>query len=211
MSKNFWDKIAGFYDFAESFNSKVYKEMTALAAGFVPQDAAVLDVAAGTGQLSFAAAEKAKEVVCTDLSLSMLENARKKAKRRNVTNILFEVRDIMKLTDRDNTYDVVIAGNVLHLLDEPQAAVKELYRVLKPGGRLLLPTFMLGGRKRTLVEIYRLLGFTPAGDYTEETYRKMLEAADCGAVKTKMINGKIPCCFAVMKKTAADFERGITP
>ena len=201
MSKNFWDRIAGLYDFAQSFNGKVYRKMTALIKSHVPQNGMVLDVAAGTGQLSFAAAERAKKVVCTDLSLKMLEKAERKAKRRKTANICFEVRDVMKLTDGDETYDAVIAGNVLHLLDDPQGAVKELCRVTKPGGVLILPTFMLGEGKQALVGIYKRLGFSPACNYTPEAYKKMLEACSCGKVKVEVIDGKIPCCFAVITKT----------
>ena len=138
---DFWDKISDLYDAAEAINSSVYNEMTATVERMVPEGAKVLDCAAGTGELSFAAAKNAESVVCTDLSRNMLKTAQRKARALGVDNITFAERNIFDLQDPDGTYDVVIAGNVLHLLTNPQGAVKEMYRVLKPGGRLAVITF----------------------------------------------------------------------
>lgn len=197
---DFWDSIAGLYDLAESLNKSVYHEMTALTARLVPRGARVLDCAAGTGELSLAAAKRAEIVVCTDLSQKMLNNAKRKADSSGVDNIEFDKRNIFDLQDKDNTYDVVIAGNVLHLLGNPQGAIKELYRVTKIGGRLLLPTFMTSGNNQMLIRLYKLIGFNPMSEYTPKAYREMLESSGCGSVKMKLIKGRIPCCYAVMTK-----------
>lgn len=197
---DFWDKIASFYDIAESINGKVYNEMLTMTQQLIPQGAKVLDTAAGTGQLSFAAAKKADEVICTDLSLPMLDEARKKAAKRGITNIRFEARNIFDLQDSNETYDIVMAGNVLHLLENPQGAVKELCRVTKKGGLIILPTFMTD-RKSVLIDLYKKLGFDPSKNYSPSSYRKMLEECGCGQVKAKLIHGMIPCCYAVIKKS----------
>ena len=139
---DFWDKIANFYDITQAINSKVYRKMLSITEALIPEGAKVLDTAAGTGQLSFAAAKKAEEVVCTDISEKMLENAQKKAESQGIANIRFEARNIFHLIDKDETYDVVMAGNVLHLLENPQGALQELYRVAKKGGLLILPTYV---------------------------------------------------------------------
>lgn len=197
---NFWDKIAGLYDIAESFNGKVYRKMTETAASLVPEGATVLDCAGGTGALSVAAAAKARKVLCTDYSEKMLFQAKKKASKRKLSNISFEKRDIYFLKDNSETYDVVIAGNVLHLLDNPQDAVKELYRVTKKGGKLLLPTFITGDTKLLSIKLYKLLGFSPTHEYTEKEYINMLKSCKCGSIKAKTIRGTVPCCFAVIEK-----------
>lgn len=198
---DFWDKISDFYDIAEGFNAQVYREMTETVRRLVPRGAAVLDCAAGTGELSLAAAEKAQSVVCTDLSLRMLANARRKAAARGLSNIAFEKRNIFDLKDADETYDVTIAGNVLHLLENPEGAVRELLRVTKKGGRVLLPTFMTAGRHNgILLKVYRRMGFDPVSSWTPAQYKQLLTDMDCGEVKMKLIRGMIPCAFAVIKK-----------
>lgn len=200
---NFWDKIAGVYDIAEAFNGKVYKKMTRTATRLTPEGATVLDCAAGTGELAFAAAAKAEFVICTDKSVKMLDKAEKKAAVKGIKNIRFEARDIYSLGDEDESFDTVIAGNVLHLLPDPQKAVRELYRVTKKGGRLLLPTFVMGEKglfSFLSIKLYKLIGFKPKKEYTAYEYVKMLKNCNAGRVKAKLIEGKIPCCFAVIYK-----------
>lgn len=194
----FWDKIAGIYDFAESLNPKSYKAMLEGVRQVVPKGANVLDCAAGTGELSIAAAEKAGHVFCTDMSLPMLERARKKSAKKGIKNISFGERDIFSLPDEDNTYDVAIAGNVLHLLEEPEKAVRELCRVTKQGGRVIVPTFM-AKNSSPLIKIYTLLGYKAFASYTAESYEKMLKNCDCGRVKVTEIHGLLPVAFGVIK------------
>ena len=194
----FWDRIAGIYDFAESFDSRAYKAMLEGIKKIVPEGANVLDCAAGTGELSIAAAEKAEHVLCTDMSLPMLDRAKKKSAKKGIKNISFEERDIFSLPDEDNTYDVSMAGNVLHLLEEPEKAVRELCRVTKQGGRVILPTFM-AKNSNPLIKIYTLLGYKAFACYTIESYEKMLNDCGCGRVKVTKISGLVPVAFGVIK------------
>lgn len=196
----FWDKIANVYDIAEAFNGKVYGKMTRLVTRLTPNGASVLDCAAGTGELSLAAAKKADSVICTDYSRKMIDRAEKKAAARGIKNITFEERDIYNLRDENESFNTVIAGNVLHLLSNPEKAVKELYRVTKNGGRLLIPTFVTGEKRLLSIKLYKLLGFKPEREYTANEYIKMLKGCEVGRIKGKLIDGKIPCCFAVIYK-----------
>ena len=140
MARNFWDRWAGLYDLAQRANSKVNREMVRAAAARIPAGADVLDCAAGTGTFSMAAAPRAARVLCTDLSLPMLDRARSKAEQLGLGNISFAPRDLLNLEDPDGTYGAVVAANVLHLLPEPGGAVRELWRVVRPGGVLLYST-----------------------------------------------------------------------
>ena len=197
---DFWDRFAGVYDLAESINGSVYTEMRDITRRLIPAGAKVLDCGAGAGELSLAASDNADSVLCTDLSKNMLKQAQRKARALGADNIEFAARNIFDLQDPDDTYDVVIAGNVLHLLPNPQGAVKEMYRVLKPGGKLLLPTFTNKNSARLLIGIYKKLGFDPAANYSPSEYKKMLEDCGLGRVRTKLIKGLVPCCYAVIEK-----------
>lgn len=196
---DFWDRFAGLYDIGQSVNGKVREEMARLVAELVPEGAKVLDAAAGTGVLTFESAKRASEVVCTDISLPMLAQARGKAERNGVTNVRFEARNIFHLEDENETYDVVMAGNVLHLLADPQGAVKELARVTKRGGLLILPTYT-NIRDSIAIKLYKKLGFRQEQDFDPASYREMLENCNVGRVKARLIKGMVPCCFAVIKK-----------
>ena len=200
---DFWSTFARFYDVSESLNGSVYREMVSITARLVPHGAAVLDCAAGTGELSLAAARKAERVVCTDCSGEMLNVARKKAKKRRFVNIEFERANVFHLDYADGEFDIVIAGNVLHLLDNPENAVRELSRVTKDGGKILLPTFMTRDKaaiSEVLLKAYKKLGFEPSAEYSPGEYVKMLKGCNVGEVKSKLIKGTVPCCYAVIVK-----------
>ena len=200
---DFWSTFARFYDVAEALHGGVYREMTETTARLVPHGSEVLDCAAGTGELSLAAARRAKRVVCTDYSGEMLNIARKKAKKRRFVNIEFERANIFHLDYADGEFDIVIAGNVLHLLNNPENAVRELCRVAKNGGKILLPTFMTRDKSaisETLLKAYKRLGFSPSTEYSPREYVEMLKGCNAGEVRSKLIKGTIPCCYAVIIK-----------
>ena len=189
----FWDRWARFYDLAERSNRAVNRAAAAR----------VLDCAAGTGEFSLAAAERAASVLCTDLSLPMLNQARKKAKKRGLSNIQFAQRDVTALSDPGGSFDVVIAANVLHLLPEPEKAVRELWRVTAPGGRLILPTYLqgqAGAAYGTMIKIYQGVGFHYEHAFTPETYQLFLERLALAPVALEVISGGVPEGVAVLEK-----------
>ena len=203
MSKSFWDRWARFYDLAERSNRRAYAGAAARAAELVPAGASVLDCAAGTGKFSLAAAGRAGSVLCTDQSEAMLDRARKKAAKLGLDNISFAARDVTALSDPDGAFDAVIAANVLHLLPQPELAVRELWRVTAPGGRLILPTFLqgkVGAAYVAMIKIYQGVGFHYEHAFTRETYREFLEGLGLGPVTVEVIEGKVPEGIGILEK-----------
>ena len=201
---SFWDRAAWLYDLVERSNQAVNQAAAARTAELVPVGARVLDCAAGTGEFSLAAATRAGTVLCTDLSLPMLERARKKAQKRGLTNISFARRDITALSDLDSSFDAVIAANVLHLLPEPEKAVRELWRVTSPGGQLILPTYLqgkVGVAYGTMIKIYQGVGFHYEHAFTPETYRMLLEGLELAPTILEVIPGRVPEGIALLTKT----------
>lgn len=95
----------------------------------------VLDVGAGTGFLSFILAEMGYEVVGVDVSRNMIDRAKEKAENKRL-KIDFRVDDAEKLSFEDNSFDAVVNRAVLWTLPDPEKAVREWKRVLKPDGKL---------------------------------------------------------------------------
>lgn len=211
----FWDRWARFYDLTQWTNRKANAAAAARTAARIPAGARVLDCAAGTGLFSLAAAERAGFVLCTDLSEAMLEQAKRKARRRGLTNLDFARRDLTALPDPENSFDAVIAANVLHLLPAPDKAVRELWRVTAPGGRLLLPTYLqgkTGAAYGAVIKIYQGVGFHYEHAFTPETYRTFLERLDLGRVTVEVIPGRLPVGLAVLQKPAGpDPQAGPVP
>lgn len=203
MGRTFWDRIAGLYDLAEAVNRRAVRGMAAEAARRVPSGSDLLECAAGTGEISLAAAPFARRVLCTDLSLPMLERARKKAAQRGLSNIEFAQRDLFRLPEPDGAFGAVCAANVLHLLDAPERAAAELWRVTAPGGVLLLPTFLMGEAgavMRFLISLYRLQGFRQKYLFTQESYRAFFERLGLPVSELAVIPGRLPVGLAVLRK-----------
>ncbi len=201
---SFWDRWARFYDLAQWSNRAVNAAAAARAAELIPRGARVLDCAAGTGEFSLAAAEKAESVLCTDLSLPMLERARKKARKRGLSNIRSARRDITALPDRDGSFGAVIAANVLHLMPRPEPVIRELWRVTAPGGRLILPTYLQGRAGTaygTMIKIYQGVGFHYEHAFTPESYRALLEGMELAPVALEVIPGRLPVGVALLEKS----------
>ena len=97
----------------------------------------VLDVGAGTGALSFLMLEKgAAKVTCGDISEYMLSQCRKKAAEKGYSEdrIDFRLLDAESLPFEDNSFDIVVTGMTLGLLPDQGQAIKEMARVVRPGG-----------------------------------------------------------------------------
>ena len=137
----FRDSVAGIYDiFANVINRSANRSLCEAVGKMIQSDDTVLECACGTGLLSGIIAGRCKQLVATDFSEKMLRRAEKKYGR--LGNVRFERADILHLNYPDESFDVVVAANVIHLLDAPQTALAEMNRVCRSGGRLIIPTYM---------------------------------------------------------------------
>ncbi|MBI4550518.1 MAG: methyltransferase domain-containing protein [Candidatus Omnitrophica bacterium] len=98
----------------------------------------VLDVACGTGALEhlLLSGHPGQKIQGADLSEGMLEQARRRLS--NFPNLRFEKADAAALPHGEGAFDVVVCANAFHLFADPASALREMRRVLKPGGRLVL-------------------------------------------------------------------------
>lgn len=99
----------------------------------------VLDIAAGAGEQSITTAKKVGAggyVLATDISSNILEFAKQMAQQAGMNNIEIKVMDGENLTVEDETFDAVISRVGLIYFPDQQKALKEMLRVLKPGGKV---------------------------------------------------------------------------
>ena len=198
----FWDNVAWVYDiFANGINRKANRALCKAVAQLIDPEDEALECACGTGLLSGVIANRCKSLVVTDFSVNMLKRAARKY--RSLPNITFEPCDIMQLPYPDARFTVVVAANVIHLLDSPEKALQELSRVCRPGGRIILPTYMnrtqsgkLGGTSRAI----KTAGADFKREFTPETYRAFLTNAGFPDAQYTHCEGKIPCEIAVLRK-----------
>jgi ubiquinone/menaquinone biosynthesis C-methylase UbiE len=96
----------------------------------------LLDVGCGTGAASRSAASVAASVVGIDLSLEMIRKAQQMAD--GFANVHFEIADSEHLPFEDGAFTAVLCSNSFHHYPDPARAVREMARVLAPGGRLVI-------------------------------------------------------------------------
>lgn len=132
-----WNRAAPYYDTLWETQLKPAHDLI-LSSVALQSGEWVLDVACGSGLVTFEAAHRVSshgKVTATDFSEAMLEIARDYAAEYNLSNISFQQMNAEKLDFPDNRFDAVLNALGLMYLTDPLLAVKEMYRVVKPGGR----------------------------------------------------------------------------
>ena len=198
----FWDNVAWVYDiFANIINRKANKALCAEVEKLIRPTDTVLECACGTGLLTGVIAPRCKSLVATDFSAKML--ARTAKKYGKYENIRFEQADILRLPYSDRQFDVVVAANVIHLLDQPQQALHELDRVCKPAGRLIIPTYMNQTDKGTTNSVSDVIGKAGADfkrEFTLDAYQQFFSDAGYTTASYVLCKGRIPCAVAILQK-----------
>lgn len=203
MSKRtIWDKVSPVYDaFEKLFNGDVFDGMSERAAEYIDPCDDVLECACGTGAISIRLAAKCRSLTATDMSSDMLRRCERKLK--NCYNVRFRKADITALKCPDGRFDKVVAGNVIHLLPDPAAAVNELLRVCRPGGKVIIPTYISLQRKNHSGLAGKLVGLAGVkfnNDFTLESYRQFFAELGYPDAEITVVNGNFSCAVAVLEK-----------
>ena len=198
----FWDNVAGVYDvFVNVINRRTHQKLKKIVTDLIEPDDTVLECACGTGLLSAVIAAKCRQLTATDFSRKMLKKAEKNC--RAFRNIIYDQADITALSYPDGSFDKVVAGNVIHLLDNPMTALYELNRVCKDGGMLIIPTYMnkdSNGKTSGFAGAVGKAGADFKREFTMESYRQFFLDAGYPDAKISLAEGRIPCAVAVMRK-----------
>jgi len=101
----------------------------------------VLDIGSGGGLDVFLAARKVGpkgKVIGLDMTEQMVEKARKNARKGNYNNVEFKLGEAENIPVKDNSVDLVMSNCVINLVPNKEKAYREIYRILKPGGRFVI-------------------------------------------------------------------------
>ena len=158
---------------------------TALAS--LKEGEVVLDLGSGGGFDCFLAANAVGEggrIIGVDMTAEMIEKARENAKKGNYHNVEFRLGEIENLPVADNSVDVVISNCVINLSPEKGRVFKEVYRALKPGGRLMISDIALLKELPDVIKgsVEAYVGCV-AGATTKQEYLATVEAAEFGEVE----------------------------
>jgi ubiquinone/menaquinone biosynthesis C-methylase UbiE len=190
---NVWNVFAPVYEFSMRSQKKIYDFLYAQIAE-VAKGKVVLELATGPGMIARHIAPVAKSVMATDFAPKMIETA---LKAKNPENLSFEVADATSLRFADNSFDVVVIANALHIIPNPEKALEEIRRVLKDGGLLIAPNFFFreDGKKNLWQKFLSLVGIRFAHEWTEKEYKAFLESNGWKIKMDRVIEGRIDLIY----------------
>ena len=198
--KDFWDKNAGRYDRFMRKDRAAYDEMYELIRPVV-RHKTVLELATGTGLIAKHIVNAAALVEATDASAEMIAEA----KRDNRSAKLhFSVQDMFCLPYAEESFDVVIVSNALHIIPQPEKALQEIKRVLKDDGVLIAPTFTHAGNSFSgMVRAFfmKLAGFPLHSRWTSEEYLTFLRQNGWTVRKSTVLRASFPLTYAECVKS----------
>ena len=199
--KNFWDKNAGRYDRFMRKDRAAYDEMYELIRPVVKAKT-VLELATGTGLIAKHIVNAATHIEATDASAEMIAEA----KRDNRSAKLhFSVQDMFCLPYANQSFNVVIVSNALHIVPQPEKALAEIRRVLKDDGVLIAPTFTHGNstlRGRLKLFFMKLAGFPLNSRWSSADYLAFLRQNGWTVRKSAVLKASFSLTYAECVKPA---------
>ena len=197
---NFWDRNAGRYDRFMRKDRAAYDEMYELIQPVVKAKT-VLELATGTGLIAKNIVNAAAHIEATDASAEMIAEA----KRDNRSEKLyFSVQDMFRLPYAEESFDVVIVSNALHIVPQPEKALAEIRRVLKDDGVLIVPTFTHAGNSfsgRVKAFFMKLAGFPLHSKWTSEEYLTFLRQNGWTVRKSVVLKASFPLTYTECVKS----------
>jgi ubiquinone/menaquinone biosynthesis C-methylase UbiE len=164
QSAKFWDKTAEGYAARPISNEAVYETKLEKTREYFDQDMEVLEFGCGTGSTAIAHAPFVRHIKAIDFSSNMIEIAQGKADAAGIQNVTFATASIDDLDEVDETFDAVLALNILHLLEDKEAVIAKVHRMLKRDGVFVASTVCLGNAMKLLswiVPIGKYFGLLP--------------------------------------------------
>ena len=193
--KNFWDRNAGLYDRFMRKDGAAYERMYEMIRPVVKAKT-VLELATGTGLIARHIVNAAAHIEATDASAEMIAEA--KRDNRSV-KLYFSVQDMFRLPYADESFDVVIVSNALHIVPQPEKALAEIKRVLKDEGILIAPTFTHAGNSfhgKIRAFFMKLAGFPLRSKWTSEEYLNFLRQNGWTVRKSTVLRASFPLTYA---------------
>ena len=198
--KDFWDRNAGLYDRFMRKDRTAYEMMYEMIQPVV-RHKTVLELATGTGLIARHIVNAAAHIEATDASAEMIAEA----KRDNRSAKLhFSVQDMFRLPYANQSFNVVIVSNALHIVPQPEKALQEIKRVLKDDGVLIAPTFTHAGNSFSgMVRAFfmRMAGFPLHSKWTSEEYLRFLRQNGWAVRKSAVLKASFPLTYAECVKS----------
>ena len=206
-NKAFWQRIAKLYAPFMKGSDRLYAAICDRIRAGLKRDMNILELACGSGQLSLRLSTHVQLWEATDFSENMIREAKKKSCSGRLH---FSVQDATNLPYADSSFDAVVFANALHIMPNPERALSEIRRVLKPGGLLYAPTFVhgKGAGFRLRTRLLSLAGFRVYSPWTAGEFADYISGRGFEVTKTELLGKSLaPLCYLEAKNTKSEGDR----
>jgi ubiquinone/menaquinone biosynthesis C-methylase UbiE len=155
----FWNRVAEGYSKRPIDDEESYQKKLQITREYFTPDSRVLEFGCGTGGTALLYAPLVQHIHGIDFSSKMIEIAKEQATAHNVENVDFETMGIDALSAPDESYDIVLGLNVLHLLSNKDEVVSKVHGLLKPGGYFVSSSACIGDMGGVTASIIRCIGY----------------------------------------------------
>ena len=198
--KSFRDRNAGRYDRFMRKDAAAYERLFELLRPVVRRKT-VLELATGTGLIAKNIVSSAAHIEATDASGEMIAQAKRDSRS---AKLHFSLQDMFHLPYADESFDVVVVANALHIVPEPEKALSEIRRVLKDDGVLVAPTFTHAynaffGKVKAF--FMKLAGFPLHSKWTSADYLSFLRENGWTVRKSTVLKASFPLTYAECVKS----------
>lgn len=201
----FWDKMAQRYAARPVKDVPAYEKTLARTRSYLSRQDRVLEMGCGTGTTALLLAGAVGHVTATDISANMIAIGREKAVVRGVENVDFAQATPFDAPFAEESFDAVLAFNLLHLIDDVPHALARMGRLVKPGGCLITKTPCLAGQNpifRPMIGLLRLVGRAPYVNFLSvPQLEDAITAAGFEILEAGDFPRKPPAHFVVARKT----------
>jgi 2-polyprenyl-3-methyl-5-hydroxy-6-metoxy-1,4-benzoquinol methylase len=163
-----------------------------------------LDYGCGPCTITIEIAESAKTMHTIDISSGMIEVAKGKAAQRSIENLDFEQSNLLDERYKKEPFNVILASNILHFIEDTAKVLSRINDLLKPGGLFISATVCLGERKTflsTMMFFLTKIGIIPKMNFFKISELENLIANGNFTIVNIESLSRIPDCFIVAKKT----------
>lgn len=143
-SEKFWNLLSKSFDNREKKSDTGPSKLVENTIQYLNSNDVVLDIGCATGTYSFQFARFVKELYGVDISSKMIESAKRRTLELKIENVEFIYTTIFDDKLKRESFDVILAFDVLHFFEDNQLAIKRINELLKPGGIFISTTACLG-------------------------------------------------------------------
>lgn len=205
-SARFWDRRAKSYAKRPIADEAAYERTLERVRAYLTPNDRVLELGCGTGTTALKLAASAREILATDYSTEMIAIAASKAASAGVDNVQFRVGTLGDPVLAPEAFDVVMAMNFLHLLDDTPGTLRSIRELVRPGGLFISKTPCVGDLGRLLrvaISLMQAVGFAPFVNFvSERELSAELLRAGFSIEETGMYPLKNRAFFVVARKRA---------